>query len=183
MNCDFRHTNTSVTKIHSGIVHPCCKGIKYISHHRFMSKSKAIQEESHINNKEQLNLPAKARKEKEKGVESTEYERNNRGDNILEIEDAFSGRNSQEEEHEFDYNPRTNILKSGTTESDVSIIEYSFHQNIVAEIPDIQLIMNSMYRTNHESNEDDLGLQVYMLLHSQFVYQSKAIAKLYTFDL
>ena len=29
--------------------------------------------------------------------------------------------------------------------------------------------------------EDEFGLQVYMLLHSQFVYRSKAIAKLYTF--
>ena len=73
---------------------------------------------------------SKARKEKEKGVESTEDERNNRGDNILEIEDPFSGWNSQDEEHEFDSNPITNILESGTKESDVSIIEHSFHQKL-----------------------------------------------------
>ena len=29
--------------------------------------------------------------------------------------------------------------------------------------------------------EDEFGLQVFMSLHSQFVYRSKAIAKLYTF--
>ena len=56
INCDFRHTNASVTKLHSEITHPCWTGIKYISHHRFMSKSKAIQQ-IHINNKEHLNLP------------------------------------------------------------------------------------------------------------------------------
>ena len=56
INCDFRHSNASVTKLHCEITHPCCIGIKYISHHRFMSKSKAIQQ-FHINNKEHLNLP------------------------------------------------------------------------------------------------------------------------------
>ena len=56
INCDFWHTNSSVTKLHSEITHPCCTGIKYISHHRFMSKSKAIQQ-FHMNNEEHLNLP------------------------------------------------------------------------------------------------------------------------------
>ena len=56
INCDFRHINESVTKWHCEITHPCCTGIKYISHHRFMSKSKAIQK-FNINNIEYLNLP------------------------------------------------------------------------------------------------------------------------------
>ena len=64
---------------------------------------------------------SKARKEREKGVESTEDERNNSGDNTLEFEDPFSGWDLQDEEHEFDSNP-INILESGTKESDVSII-------------------------------------------------------------
>ena len=46
--------------------------------------------------------------------------------------------------HEFDSNPITNILESGTKESDVSIIEHSFHYKFVAQIPDIQLIMSSL---------------------------------------
>ena len=55
-NCDFKHSNASVTKLHCEITHPWCIGIRYISHHRFMSKSNAIQQ-FHINNKEHLNLP------------------------------------------------------------------------------------------------------------------------------
>ena len=56
LNCDFRHSNASVVKLHCEITHPCCIGIKYISHHRFMSKSKSIQQ-FHIKNNEHLNLP------------------------------------------------------------------------------------------------------------------------------